>query len=123
MGIGDFGQSKVHVMKDQLLNTMRENAGKHRAAFLEAQEGYREEVIKELDRMLKDAREGRTLRYIVALEAPEDHSADYERVISMLEWSTADEIEITETQFSNFVLDKWNWTERFVGTNAKYSKK
>jgi hypothetical protein len=58
----------------------------------------------------------------IELEAPVDHSSEYETVISMLEWSVNEETTITQTQFNNFVLDKWGWTNQFVGTNGKYIK-
>jgi hypothetical protein len=123
MAIGDFGNSHVTVEKAKLLEAMKKNLLTHRAAFLEAQEGYREQVIKELDKALKDAREGKTFRTYIELEAPTDHSSEYETIISMLEWSVDGTISVSQQQFNQFVLDKWVWSQQFTGTNARYSKK
>jgi hypothetical protein len=124
MGLGDFGNSQVTVDKKNLLEKMKTNLAKHREQFLEAQEGYREEVIKQLDSMLQDARDKKKrIRVLVELEAPEDHSSEYDTNIAMLEWSINDTITITQQQFNQFVLDKWGWSDRFRGTNAVYSKK
>lgn len=124
MGLGDFGNSQVTVDKNKLLSMMRTNLTKHREQFLEAQEGYREEVIKRLDSMLQDARDKKKhIRVVVELEAPEDHSSEYETNIAMLEWSINETLTITQQQFNQFVLDKWGWSDRFRGTNAVYSKK
>jgi hypothetical protein len=119
----DHGQGSVTVDKGQLFSKMKSNLAKHREMFLEAQEGYREEVIKQLDSMLRDAREGKKIRVFVELEAPVDHSEDYEINLEMLSWSTKSEIEISREQFRNFVLDKWNWTDQFVGTSTAYKKR
>jgi hypothetical protein len=122
MSMGDFGSGSVTVNKISLLEKMRANLKKHRAMFLEAQEGYREKVIVALDSMLKDARDGKKIRVYVELEAPEDRSEDYSCNIEMLEWSTGDTVSISQLQFKNFVLDKWGWTEQFAMTNATYKK-
>jgi hypothetical protein len=123
MSLGDYGNNSVTVKKADLLATMKKNLLKHRQMFLEAQEGYREEVIKHLDSMLKDARDGKNIRTFVSIEAPVDHSDDYETNIVMLEWSVNDTMTITQMQFKNFVLDKWGWSEQFVTTNAVYTAK
>ena len=48
----------VKVKREELLTKVRANRDAHRTLFLKAQEGYRKLVIEELDRMLKDAKEG-----------------------------------------------------------------
>jgi hypothetical protein len=123
MAFGDFGKSEVTVKKSDLLEKMKANLSKHRAMFLEAQEGYRDAVIKELDAMLKEACDGKTIRRLVELEEPQDHSDEYETNIAMLEWSVSDTLSISQLQFKNFVLDKWGWSEQFITSNAAYKKK
>lgn len=122
--LNDFGDSKVTVKKEQLLATLKGNLENHRKAFLEAQSGYREEVINQLDQQLKLARDHKQFNLLafVSLTAPQDHTKDYQRVIRMLEMSVADEISITEQQFSQFVLDDWGWKRDFVATSMRYSK-
>jgi hypothetical protein len=121
--LNDFGEGKVTVKKDELLTAIRKNREEHRGMFLEAQKGYRESVIEELDKMLADARTGKDYRVFVGLTAPSDHTKDYDRVIHMLEMSTADEVSVTERQFSQFVLDEWGWKGDFVATSANYINK
>ena len=45
--------NSVRIDKHRLLGTVQENREKHRQVFEEAQVGYREMVIKELDAMLQ----------------------------------------------------------------------
>lgn len=104
--LNDFGESRVTVKKDQLLEAIKRNREGHRAEFLTAQDGYRAAVITALDSMLEEARNGKRIRRVVELVEPQDHTKDYDRVIKMLEMSTADEVTVTEQQFSNYVLDE-----------------
>lgn len=124
MALNDFGDSKVTVKKGTLLEKIKANRETHRAQFLKAQEGYREEVIKTLDRVLAEVRDGRPFQshQIVGLTMPVEHTRDYDKVIAMLEMCVADEITVTETQFSQYVLDDWGWKQAFVTSNARYSK-
>jgi hypothetical protein len=40
----------------------------------------------------------------------------------MLEMSTATEVVVTETQFSQFVLDEWGWSASFMASTSQYMK-
>ena len=119
----DFSSSQVTVKKTVLLEKLRANRAVHRETFLEAQKGYRAEVIKRLDSMLEDARNNKRIRTNVELVAPMDCTADYDRVIAMLEMSVKDEITISETHFRQFVLDEWTWKGQFTASNARYLNK
>lgn len=118
--LDDFGKSQVTVKKEELLEVLKKNRENHRGMFLKAQEGYRKFAIDKLDCMLKDAREGKQIRQQIGLVEPEDHTKDYDRVIRMLEMSQADEITLSERQFSQYVLDEWGWIESFTATNSRY---
>jgi hypothetical protein len=39
----------------------------------------------------------------------------------MMEMCTADEIIVSESQFSQYVLDEWNWQANFKATAMAYS--
>lgn len=117
----DFGESKVTVKKAELLEAMRANRTKHEAEYAEALAGYHVLVVERLKKMLAKAEERQLKDQSVGLLEPENHTEDYERVIRMLEMSTAEEISITEHQFSQYVLDKWNWQKAFKTLSAQYS--
>ncbi len=122
-GYGEFymeGLSTVVVKKSELMASIKTNRENHRELFLEAQKIYREMVIVELDKMLAEARSGKTIRKQVQLIEPKDHTKDYDRVIKMLEMSVDDEIEITQSEFAQFVLDDWSWKEQFLSVSNSY---
>ena len=112
---------EVTVNKKELLDRVQLNRKDHRDLFLEAQKGYRKAVIKELDEMLKDARDGSPIRVQVQLVEPQDHTDDYDRIIDMLEMSTDEKIVLNSREFENYVRDSWDWTAFAAMTNSSYT--
>lgn len=119
--LDDSGMSVITVKKAELLETIKKNREEHRNIFLEAQKGFREQFISELDKMLADARAGKDFRLHVGLAVPQDHTKDYDRIIRMLEMSIADEVKITEQEFTQYVQDEWGWKRDFIGTSNNYT--
>lgn len=113
--------NSVKVKTVDLMLKLIANRDGHRELFLKAQAGYREAVIKALDKALQDAREGRAYTTYIALQAPEDHTSDYDTVISMLEMSVNETIEIEQHDFQCYVLDKWQWAAHANLLNSTYA--
>jgi hypothetical protein len=113
--------NSMKVKRSDLLEKLITNRDGHRALFLKAQEGYRKAVIEALDKALKDAREGREYRVYIALQAPEDHTDDYDTVISMLTMSVDLDIEIEQHDFQCYVMDKWQWAAHANFLNTTYA--
>jgi len=107
----------------ELLRILTENREKHRGIFLEAQEGFRQRVIEELDRRLADVRQHRHIDLYFQLPEPEDHTSDYDREIRMLEMELSDKVVLTSTQFEQLVLDRWPWRTGFETSTASYLKR
>jgi hypothetical protein len=123
MMIGDNGMSGVTVKKDELLTEIKKNRDAHRDLFIEAQKGYRDDVIKELDAMLSDARAGKSIRRAVQLVEPQDHTKDYDRVIKMLEMCTEEKVFISDSEFAQYVQDDWGWKQQFVASTSNYTNR
>ena len=102
---------------------MRANRDRHRQVFEEALEGYRKQMVAELETMLGDAKAGRRIRRAVKLPEPSDHTRDYDRLILMLELAKAERITLSEVEFSQYVLDEWGWRADFLSTSAAYSRR
>jgi len=112
----------VKIEKAALLAIVRENREKHRAIFLEAQEGFRAQAIAELDRLLENAKAGRRIPRSWSMLAPVDQTKEYDRVLKMLEMSVDDIVELSQHDFARYVMDDWEWREQFLASNARYSK-
>jgi hypothetical protein len=111
----------THMDRMRLIGILKENRGKHRDLFLKAQEGFRARAIEELDKMLECARKGDKVRLHVGLDAPEDHTDDYDRVIGMLEMSVDDNVEVDANSYECFVRDKWAWSLSAMAKNSRYA--
>ena len=111
----------VTVNRDDLLKALKENRDKHRDVFMRAIKGYRERVIAELDRSLQDAKSGRKICRYVGLVEPEDHTKDYDRIIRMTEMEVSDTMELSESEFSSYVMDEWSWRQSFTTSTANYT--
>lgn len=113
----------VTIQKSKLTEILTKNRADHREIFLKAQEGYRAAVILLLDEQLKRARDGKDadIQKFIAVTQPEDHTEDYDRVLSMLEMSVDDTIEVTSEEFRNYVQDKWNWSRSWALSNSGYT--
>jgi hypothetical protein len=56
------------------------------------------------------------------LDPPQDHTKVYDVAIRMLEMSTQDEVKLSADEFNQLILDEWDWSDTFFGTNARYSE-
>lgn len=110
----------IRIEKEKLRETVQKNRDEHRDIFLKAQDGYRKAVIRELDDMLERARNGDRIRINVGLQAPQDYTGEYDRVLLQLEYTEDDVIELTDNEFQNYIQDEWGWTGAFVQTSAGY---
>ncbi len=122
MLVNDFGESKVTIKKSALLETIIKNRAQHKSEFDEAQIGFREAALRAMTENAELCIAGGEIKLNIALTVPVQHIKDYDRVIRMLEMSTADEITISEAQFTQYVMDDWDWKAKFVGSTMMYNK-
>jgi adenylate kinase family enzyme len=115
------GMGVVTVEKDALLKTVKENRDKHRQIFLEAVDGFRKKAVELLEERLDDAKAGRRINVYINLPTPVDQTREYDRVIRMLEMSVDTTIELTQSEFTMYVMDDWSWKKQFSATNAMYT--
>lgn len=110
----------VKVVRGVLLAKIEENRANHHSQFERAFAGFREQAIAELKRSLDLAQSGKPIRISIGLQAPEDRTADYDRVIAMLKMSVDQEIELTAQDFDRYVMDRWEWSDLWSTSNAAY---
>lgn len=109
--------------KEQLVGIVTTNREEHKDIFDEAVDGYKAKAIKELEAHIERIRRGDLVQVYVSFPKPVNHTRDYDRLLKMLALTTEDEVELTETQFSQYVLDDWDWKRQFLTANSAYSKK
>lgn len=112
---------QITVKKIELLKAVKDNRDQHKKVFEEALIGYQAAVIEHLEKQLERARQGVRVETRVALYQPVDQTKDYDRVIRALEMSTEDEIDLSEREFAQYVMDDWSWSDQFWASNSVYS--
>lgn len=116
------GLSTVLVDKSDILIAIKENRENHRTKFEEAMNGYKERAIELLEEHIQRIRDNAPEQVIVSLPLPEDHTEDYDRVISQLEYSMDERLELNEQEFNQYVRDQWGWQTTFAQTYAMYTE-
>jgi hypothetical protein len=110
----------VRVNRDEFITVVQRNRDAHRDVFERALEGYRERWIQELETRLADIRRGGQVDQYFRLPEPEDHTDDYDRILTMAAMSVDEELRFSEEEFAQYVMDQWSWKREFARTTAQY---
>lgn len=113
----------VKVQKAKLLKALKDNKKKHDADYASGVASYREEAEKALRKRAIEVRDGKTMSTRFDLPEPRTYSAEYDRAIAMVEWSTEEVLDLDEGDFRAFVLDEWDWKNAFVGSTQVYNNR
>lgn len=111
----------VKMPKALVIERLKAARTEHDTIVQEAIAGYRKKAVEELESMLDAARAGRIVRFQWPLVIPEDHTADFDRVIGMLEDTTDNEIVMDETDYAVYMRNEWAWRRNFLASNSQYS--
>ena len=114
------GEIKGTVTVEELKAKLEQNRGRHRKAFEKALVDYRDFAIRQLDEQIERLKKGGNAAVYVNVQAPEDHTDDYDRVLAMRGMTVDDVMQIEESLFQCYVMDQWEWNEQFVATNSSY---
>mgnify|MGYP001557586933 CR=1 FL=1 len=114
------GLDKVRVTTKDVLDHLHENRENHVNEYKDALVGYRKDLIKALKKELKKVEAGKDYQ-AVYMQAPENHEDDYDRSIQMLQMSQDAELELTEDEFRQYIMDEWSWSGRTAMSNAVYA--
>ena len=113
----------INIKRLELLAKIMSNRKIHADEFKEAYTGYREQAIDAYNTILKEIKEGGKIRRGINLPEPQDHTKDYDRIITMLEMSSDKIIELDSSSFDQYVMDNWSWKESSSLTNSMYSNR
>jgi hypothetical protein len=115
------GLDTVVIPKDDLTAKIQENYDRHREIFEDAIAGYQVTVVRLLQEHIYRISTNAPERVLVNLPFPEDHSDDYERVLTMLNMSVDTHLELSQHDFAQYVMDDWGWKAGWTETTAMYS--
>lgn len=110
----------IWVDKDKLLEALRTNREGHAAQYEKAKAGYLKVTEEKLADLLKRVADGELVGQVWLEAPPEDRTSDYDDVIAMMEWSNGESIELTQSQFKQYVQDDWGWKRDWLTSNSVY---
>lgn len=111
----------IKIKVSNLLESIRKNRDGHKEIFLKAFEGYRLECIKVLEQNLSTLKEGKLQAVRFGEMPPQDRTSDYDRIIRMLEMTVDDVVELSQSEFTQYVMDDWSWKQNWTASNFKYT--
>ncbi len=114
-------QGEMLYEKKMVLEKLKIQLVGHKAILEEAWVGFKKDAVERLAKVLDQLEKGDRAGVSVYVEAPEDHTREIELAIAMLEATTQDHVALGSRDFANYVLGNWEWNERFLLSNAKYS--
>ena len=113
----------ITVSKAELVEKLHVNSAKHQKNFSTAKQGFHLELKEELEDKLAKLEAGEKVDLIIRSRPPENHYPDYQDALEMLGWDTGDTVELTETQFREWVQDRWHWRDQWFASNSGYITK
>lgn len=111
----------TNIPKAKLLEVLLKNREQHMRDYLEAIKGYRDEITGWCRKQLATAETGKDIELHCCLQQPQDHTHEYDTIISMVEMGTDETIELDQHEFQKFVEDEWDWKETFKAVTSFYN--
>ena len=104
-----------------LIVKLKDNKNEHILEYSEAVKAYKAKAQEVLENSLTHLEE--TGEYIAPefLTEPVNKEKEYDRVITMLQMAEEKEIEISERDFQQYVMDEWDWADNVKLSNTMYS--
>lgn len=110
----------IWVDKVKLLEALKANRDQHAEQYEKAKAGYLRITKEKCNDLAERLANGELIGQQWIDPAPADHTSDYDDVISMMEWSTQESIELTQSQFKQYVQDDWGWKDQWLTSNSGY---
>lgn len=112
----------ILVVKEDLIKQIKANKEKHQGEYATAVENYKKEAQEQLDEAAKRLAEGKyDLR--LNLITPIDNSLEYDKLVTMFNWEIKNEVELSQGEFNEYVLDETNFARVSRASNTAYSAK
>ena len=93
----------------------------HMDNYKKAMVAFKKKLQAKLEWMVKAVAAGKRISMNVHLLTPMKFDQEYDRVISMLEHTTDKSITLSELQYRNYVMDKWDWQRNFNSNTMSYA--
>lgn len=115
------GSRTINVKKSDLIAKIKVNKENHIKEYAEAVIAYKEEALKQLNKLIVDVVNG-GLDIKLNLITPIDNSKNYDKILEMFEWEVNDVVELEQSEFLEYVQDETSFAVSAKYSNSAYLK-
>lgn len=112
----------VRVQKRELIDKIKLNQKKHVEEFNKAVESYKLEALEQLANMKAKIDKGE-MGIRLDLVVPINRTVEYDKVIEMFNWDVNTVVELTQSEFNEYVHDDNDSARQASLSNSFYSAK
>lgn len=115
--------NSIKVSIPALLDIVKKNRELHNTEYKEMIKEYKKELLIRVKKLLSII-ESQDVEFThsVARSEPKNNTKDYDRIISMLSMTIDTEINLSEMEYEQYVLDNWSWSGNFAISKTAYLK-
>ena len=113
------GNRTIKVKKSDLIERINENKESHIEEFEAAKIAYKAEALRQLEEARKKIEAGE-LGVSLSLVTPSNVAEQYDKKAEMFEWEIADEVELSQDEFKDYVQDDFDFARNARRMNMSY---
>ena len=113
--------TEVTVKVEDLRAKVQANRDAHREVFERADAGWKQAALDWFNVQAERAVAGEEFAVWFNETRPEDHTADYDTVLDMLDMEVGEEVTLTMQEFRQYARDDWGWKKDWTATASNYT--
>jgi hypothetical protein len=113
------GSRTITVVKADLIKKILENKATHIEAYAKAEVAYKKEALKQLAELTKKVEDG-NMTIKLNLTTPVDNRKNYDKIVDMFEWDVNENVELTQQEFNEYILDETEAARHAFMSNSAY---
>ena len=114
------GNRTIKVNKSNLIAKVMENKENHIKEYAKAVIAYKKEADKQLTKLLQYLYDGE-LELKLELVIPVNNASNYDDIVDMFQWEEDDLVELSQSEFTEYVQDKTHFANEARISNTYYS--
>lgn len=114
------GSRTIKVNKQKLIDKIIENKAAHIISYDKAVIAYKVEALKQLAELTEKV-EGGDMTVRLNLTTPIDNKENYDKIIDMFEWEVEEEVELEQSEFTEYVQDETEFARNAFMSNTMYT--
>jgi len=113
----------IKIDKQSLIEKLTENKTAHIEEYKKAVEDFKVEAARQIKEATKNLKEDNFKKVSLQLIVPVDRTEEYDKVIKMFEWEVEDQVELTQSEFNEYVHDDNEQARSAKFSNSYYSSR